>query len=230
MICHISSAKSCKWYLLEKFRTWDKQEDHAITFPPPDEDYGGIFDKDDDHSVNNLTNLHTIILELNLGPCDTVFIPHITANLTTETEPGSILDAGPWPESAANQLQQAALSIHTLDDESDERITITHKNAGVVCCKEPPPVYRVQNDKDEDGDTTMDGPDQVPMQLFHPFNSDLDWRVGQWAIKNSPGQNALDYLLSVPGVCWWQLCFVIYSLRCFRLWKNLGSPSTMSAH
>jgi len=209
MICHISSAQSCKWYLSDQFRAWDQQEDDAITFPPADEDYGGVFDEDDDHSANNLTNLHTIISQLNLGPRDTVFIPHITANLTTETEPGGISDGGPQPESAANRLRRAAVSIHTLDDESDERITITHKNAGVVRRKEPPPVYRVQNDKDEDGDTTMDGPDQVPMQPFHPFNSDLDWRVGQWAIKDSPGQNALDRLLSVPGVRWWQSHFVI---------------------
>jgi len=91
MICHISSAQSCKWYLSDQFRAWDQQEDDAITFPPADEDYGGVFDEDDDHSANNLTNLHTIISQLNLGPRDTVFIPHITANLTTETEAG-----GPW--------------------------------------------------------------------------------------------------------------------------------------
>ena len=68
----------------------------------------------------------------------------------------------------------------------------------------------------------MDGPDQVPMQPFHPFNSDLDWRVGQWAIKDSPGQNALDHLLSVPRVYWWQSCFVILLIEVFQIAEKLG--------
>jgi len=90
--------------LSEKFRVWDKQEDHTLTFPPADEDYGGIFDKDDDHNANDLTNLYTIKLQLDLRPHDTVFISHITAKLTIETEPGSKLDTGPGPKTAANRL------------------------------------------------------------------------------------------------------------------------------
>jgi hypothetical protein len=198
MICHLSAAQSCQWYLSKKFRTWDEEEDNAFTFPPAEEDYGGIFDTDDDTPhTDELTNLHSVISQLNLGPRDTVFIPHITANLDTA-------DAGPEPANAANRLRQAALSNHTLDDENDERITITHKNAGVVRRKELPPGHNVQ---DQDGDTAMDGPNDSIPQPFHPFNSDLDWRVAQWAIKDGPGQNAFDRLLSVPGVCFVKMIF-----------------------
>ena len=198
MICHLSSAQSCQWYLSKKFRAWDEEEDNTSTFPPAEEDYGGIFDKDDDDpNTNDLTNLHSVISQLKLGPQDTVFIPHITANLTAEYQPDTAVP-GPGPEATANQLRRAALFNYTLDDESDERITITHKNAGVVRRKELP---RRHNSQDRDGDTAMDGPNEALVQPFHPFNSDLDWRVAQWAIKDSPGQNVFDRFLSVPGVC-----------------------------
>ncbi|CAA7267865.1 unnamed protein product [Cyclocybe aegerita] len=33
-----------------------------------------------------------------------------------------------------------------------------------------------------------------------PFTSELDWKIAQWAIKDSPGHNAFDCLLKIPGV------------------------------
>ena len=199
MTCHLSSAQSCQWYLLKKFRSWD--EDEGInTFPPHDTDYGGIFEEDDNDTTNDITNIHSVISQLQLGPQDTVFIPHITANLTTHNEPDDTTgDAGPGPETAANRLRRAALCSHILDDEGDERITVAHKDAGVVRRKESPPVLSLK-DNDKDGDTVMDGPDQSSSH-FHPFNSELDWKIAQWATRDGPGQNALDRLLSVPGVC-----------------------------
>jgi hypothetical protein len=197
MACHLSSARSCQWYLSEKFKAWDEEEDNSITFPPMNEDYGGIFEKDNDHSTDDPTNLHAVISQLNLGPQDNIFIPHITANLSAENDTDTTSEAGPGPQNTANRLRRAALSNHTLDDDHDERITVTHKNAGVIQRKDPPPVHSYKADKDQDGDTEMDG---TVAQPFHPFYSDLDWRIAQWAIKDSPGQNALDRLLSVPGV------------------------------
>ena len=35
---------------------------------------------------------------------------------------------------------------------------------------------------------------------FYPFNSELDWKIAQWAIKDGPGKNAFDRLLKIPGV------------------------------
>jgi hypothetical protein len=229
MTCHLSSAQSCQWYLAEKFRTWNEEDDDkGPTFPPADEDYGGIFDKGDnhdDHDENNLRNLHSVISQLNLGPEETVFIPHITADLTAESEPTSSSSAGPAPQDAS--IRRAALSNHTLDDESDERVTVTHKNAGVVRRHVSPPVHSF---RDNDGDTAMEGADQAAAQPYHPFHSDLDWRVAQWAIKDSPGQNALDRLLAVPGVSLVLQYFDNPHRDARRSWKNLGFHSTMSVH
>ncbi|KAF8871060.1 hypothetical protein CPB84DRAFT_1818259 [Gymnopilus junonius] len=33
-----------------------------------------------------------------------------------------------------------------------------------------------------------------------PFSSELDWRFAEWAVKDGPGQNAIDRLLAIPGV------------------------------
>ncbi|KAF8906945.1 hypothetical protein CPB84DRAFT_1632244, partial [Gymnopilus junonius] len=35
---------------------------------------------------------------------------------------------------------------------------------------------------------------------YMPFSSELDWRFAEWAVKDGPGQNATDRLLSVPGI------------------------------
>ena len=35
---------------------------------------------------------------------------------------------------------------------------------------------------------------------FSPFTSELDWKIGRWAVKDGPGHNAFDRLLQIPGV------------------------------
>ena len=190
MNCHLSRAQSCRWYMSGKFRAWDEEEGDTNTCLPQDADY---VEEDDYHASNDTTNLHSIISQLNLGPQDTFFLQQERpADITAD-------GAGPGPET--NRLCQAALSHHIFDDDSDERTTITFKQAGEVRRKELPPALWFNQDKDEDGDAVMDRPEKPPLSHFHPFNSDLDWRIAQWAIKDGPGQNAFDRLLSVPGVC-----------------------------
>ncbi|KAI0719906.1 hypothetical protein C8Q72DRAFT_751989, partial [Fomitopsis betulina] len=35
---------------------------------------------------------------------------------------------------------------------------------------------------------------------WHPFESELDWKVGSWAINEEVHKGAVDRLLSIPGV------------------------------
>lgn len=44
---------------------------------------------------------------------------------------------------------------------------------------------------------TADNPES---ELWRPFDSELDWQVGSWAIKEEVHQGAVDRLLSIPGV------------------------------
>jgi hypothetical protein len=35
---------------------------------------------------------------------------------------------------------------------------------------------------------------------YGPFQGEIDWRIAEWAILDSPGHNSLDRLLSIPNV------------------------------
>jgi hypothetical protein len=60
--------------------------------------------------------------------------------------------------------------------------------------------WRKQFRKDRDGDVEM-GDSTSSNNSFYPFASELDWRIANWVIKDSPGNNAFDRLLAIPGVC-----------------------------
>ncbi|KDQ51509.1 hypothetical protein JAAARDRAFT_86812, partial [Jaapia argillacea MUCL 33604] len=52
-----------------------------------------------------------------------------------------------------------------------------------------------------DGDFEMgDAVDGGRDNPFHPFALEMDWRVAQWVLKESPGHGAFDRLLAIPGV------------------------------
>jgi hypothetical protein len=118
------------------------------------------------------------------GPSEFLFVP---GNSTVQ-----LGEQGPGPETAAQRIGRQVRRM--LDDDDDNRVTDQHPLAGRVKRKEHPPSLGLRDQGD--GDVDMDAGDNP----FHPFNSELDWRVAQWGIKDNPGQNALDRLLAVPGV------------------------------
>ncbi|KAF8814830.1 hypothetical protein BYT27DRAFT_7056438, partial [Phlegmacium glaucopus] len=106
------------------------------------------------------------------------FIPAIPIQPLNEGE------AGPGPSTAERMIHRA------LDDEDDNRIVDEDSSAGLI--------YRKVHSLDQDQDTAMDlGLDD---NRFFPFTSELDWRVSRWAIRDGPGNNAFDRLLSIPGL------------------------------
>ncbi|KAF9059169.1 hypothetical protein BDP27DRAFT_1239288, partial [Rhodocollybia butyracea] len=48
------------------------------------------------------------------------------------------------------------------------------------------------------GTTTHD--DNLDQKCYHPFASQLDWKIAQWAVTEKISQKALDRLLNVPQV------------------------------
>lgn len=74
-------------------------------------------------------------------------------------------------------------------------VTDTHHLAGHICRKGSPPRL---GPGEEDMDVDVDNDSEN--NPFYPFNSELDWRVAQWAIKDNAGHNMFDRLLAVPGV------------------------------
>ncbi|KDQ58820.1 hypothetical protein JAAARDRAFT_94675, partial [Jaapia argillacea MUCL 33604] len=102
-----------------------------------------------------------------------------------------------------------------MEDDQDERVIVEHPTAGKVL-----QVDKTLHDKwrrhfgerlekgmDQDGDVAMDSDEdsvangEVEGDVFMPFASELDWRIAQWAIQESPGKGSFDRLLAIPGVC-----------------------------
>jgi hypothetical protein len=78
-----------------------------------------------------------------------------------------------------------------LDDEDDTRVVLEHPTAGTI-------LSRV---RDNDGDITMgDAGASCSRNQYTPFNTELDWKFAEWAIKESIGHKAFDRLLAIPGV------------------------------
>lgn len=135
---------------------------------------------------------------------------HPQAHDQEEDEAG----AGPGPHTlAARASHSSHHSYRALDDTDDTRFVVEHPSAGAVLQHnpQPPPPTRPQ---DSDGDITMDG-DTTARSAFFPFNSELDWKVAEWAIKDGPGHKAVDRFLSIPGVshleilfCWHRNLFI----------------------
>lgn len=80
-------------------------------------------------------------------------------------------------------------------------------------CEEPHPTGGVRIRMDETlherwrslhpgglDDDPMDGSSQAPPS-FDPFESETDWHVARWAIKEGVAHGSFDRLLAIPGVC-----------------------------
>lgn len=51
--------------------------------------------------------------------------------------------------------------------------------------------------------------DELDSKVWQPFESEMDWQVGSWAVNEEVHQGAIDRLLSIPGVRILVLCSVI---------------------
>ncbi|KDQ51823.1 hypothetical protein JAAARDRAFT_93267, partial [Jaapia argillacea MUCL 33604] len=66
---------------------------------------------------------------------------------------------------------------------------------------------RLEKGMDQDRDIAMDSDEdsvangEMEGDAFMPFASELDWRIVQWAIQESPGKGSFDRLLAIPGMC-----------------------------
>ncbi len=84
--------------------------------------------------------------------------------------------------------------MRALDDDDDSRIVEVHPTAGKIL----PPLSSEQQEKDSDGDILMkNGQASGP---FSSFSSELDWKIAEWAVKDSIGHTSLDHLLAIPEV------------------------------
>lgn len=100
-----------------------------------------------------------------------------------------------------------------LDEDEDGRVVDEWTESGSVLRMDPTLHERWKaifqspstTQSDADGDVQMDsdpGTPQVnsPNTTFHPFASELDWRVANWFIHEGIGHGSWDRFLQIPGV------------------------------
>ena len=111
-----------------------------------------------------------------------------------------------------------------MDDDEDSRVEEEDELNGRVIRMSPTVVetwkafFGEDSEPDEDR-MDVDGEDlEQPPEggtednlKWKPFASELDWRVAMWVVQEEVGQNALNRLLSIPGVSVSSLCNDILS-------------------
>lgn len=122
-----------------------------------------------------------------------VLIPDLPSITNLEPQEG---EAGPGPQTASYRKRMLAMK-DLLDDDDDERVTDEDPTSAKIIRQEPAPIVSLQA-QDKDGDANMVADDEDPR--FHPFTSELDWKIANWAIKDGPGHNVFNRLLNIPGV------------------------------
>jgi hypothetical protein len=214
MNSHLTSARSCSWYLKGKLKDLRVEDDIQVSLNEDmqgeveddidiplnedlqwqrgDDDEPNFYDPGPEPNVDFDYDLDDIYQPLQ----DFHFIPNDPVPLSEEQA-----QQGPGPSTAANRILQAAEqgyiphSHRVLDEEEDETFVINHSSAGRILRTDPLD-HSFQSNRDPNSDVEM-GDDTNP---FAPFLSELDWRVAQWAIKDSSGHKAFDRLLEIPGV------------------------------
>ncbi|KAF8155895.1 hypothetical protein B0H34DRAFT_513386 [Crassisporium funariophilum] len=210
MNAHLSTAKHCAWYMKGKLRdigtTNDAEEPGRLREQEDINDGGYKPDYD--------PNLDLDLDEFNYNHNSFHFIP---------TEPSTsvaIGEAGPGPSSAIHQVLRSALPqqhCRVLDEVEDNRVVDVHLTAGRIYRKDDGPAIVISgldnigfdNDGDvrmsseagsEEGSIPSSDEEEGRRHPFYPFKSVMDWQIAQWAMKDGPGQNAINRLLSIPGV------------------------------
>jgi hypothetical protein len=99
-----------------------------------------------------------------------------------------------------------------LHEDEDTRVEVEHPTAGIVIRMDETLHQRWKREFSDlsDGDTVMadgtglggEGADEWEGSegLYHPFASELDWRVACWAVQEGIGHGSFDRLMSIPGV------------------------------
>ncbi|KAL6301704.1 hypothetical protein BKA93DRAFT_738321 [Sparassis latifolia] len=184
---HIATARSCSWYRrgkLAQLKPLDLEGEGG-------EMMDGVVQGSDEEKPEDVLD------EIYDNPQNDLF------HFLPEAVP-SILDiemgqAGPGPSTSAARQQ-----LHrTLDEEDDERLEEVNSTAGYIIQMDDnlhqrwKKLFREQ-EIDDHNFAMEDG--QKDANPFHPFASELDWRVANWMIKDDPGHNAFNRLLAIPGV------------------------------
>ncbi|KAF8909039.1 hypothetical protein CPB84DRAFT_1843381 [Gymnopilus junonius] len=126
--------------------------------------------------------------------------PILQQQLAEEAASSFDWDSSDWPD-----LEEGNIDVLPSEDiDRDEFILLPNEpQAGPSQPNRSHPNMHRSLDDDEDTREEAPYPEatlmQDPLSEHHPFNSELDWRFAEWAVKDGPGHNAVNRLLAIPG-------------------------------
>ena len=199
-------AQSCSWYCCGKLAEISpldfEGEGGEMSWTEGAE--GPVDDEGGDEMALQMQELEELPEEImdDFMEYDDLF--HFVPLSSTPPPMPEIGEAGLGPSSSA-AMDARCLQHRVLDDEDDSRVEDVYEGAGRVVRMNQTlhEKWKRQfaSEFDGDGDAAMDDGTAPTSNTFYPFASEMDWRVANWMIKESPGNKAFDRLLEIPGVC-----------------------------
>lgn len=187
---HLSTAGTCVWYTKAQLNNLDGIIPHPIDREEAEEE--------EEHIVSgSLQEFDSTFFEniLEEDNDDFHFIPQQPLVYGTSDMGANQSEEGPGLQTAAHRIRALTMKRLLDDDDDDERVFDTDPNAGLILQHTTSPRFIP---KHNGSDTEMLSEDQD--HHFYPFKSEMDWNIARWSVKDSPGQNAMNRLLQVPGV------------------------------
>ena len=140
--------------------------------------------------------IEDIVMNMPDDPMDNIF--HFIDNVEPVVPEPEIGEAGPGPSTHAGG-RFARGKRHVLEDDEEDKRVVEEDLADGKLIRMSDPLHDVWKAKFGEGEEGSDS-DSNEDRLYAPFASELDWRIAAWMVHDSPGHNALDRLLSIPGV------------------------------
>ncbi|KAF9521723.1 hypothetical protein CPB83DRAFT_801223 [Crepidotus variabilis] len=115
-------------------------------------------------------------------------------------------EPGPGPTTQANrreEIRNRAYRVHVLSEYDNDRVVDEDLTAGKVIRMDTSLHQRWKllfGGKDNTGKEAIPAQAEGEINPWLPFASELDYRVGRWAVKDGIGHSSMDRFLSIPGV------------------------------
>ncbi|KAH9913218.1 uncharacterized protein B0H18DRAFT_888730, partial [Fomitopsis serialis] len=180
LMAHQSASRKCAWYKKGKLKAVfaDVAEDE-----PPDRGEGSSTGSDSQPGHEDA--------ESSDEEEDLMFVPLPVPSSSGCNPPCEASSSG-------SRIRQSAIQ---LDDDEDTRVEDVDKTAGRVVGEGRTMMdawkrhFAKQNDQDADCGDREDN-----RSLWEPFDTEMDWEVASWCVKEGISQGAVDRFLNIPNV------------------------------
>ncbi|KAH9911752.1 uncharacterized protein B0H18DRAFT_891825 [Fomitopsis serialis] len=178
LMAHQSMSKQCAWYKKGKLK--------AIYVDDSSDESSSSSNEDLDDAED------VLLPDVDPGEDDEFEVLMFAPETAHRNAPTQSASAG--ESSSPSHARRTALA---LDDDEDTRVEEVNEAAGVVL-REGETVREEWRRYFEEQKEKNGKQHKGEFSLWDPFDSELDWQLASWLIKEGIGQGAIDRLLKIP--------------------------------